>query len=379
MGGDELKKVSPGERIAIPARTFNTFIDAAKDFRDRQAMRGAMPTAGTRQAGVIQVQNVSSYSLDRFSVVELTEPLIDPDTNSLEFQERVRMQGDVPGNSETICIGILLEPLDPGAIGWAVVSGVAPCWLEVHDPDHRTCSPIAGVTDHMETVESDGVCDIVWVNDDAGGFVETAGSGEPGSSSYKLAYVMLRGCGRPPPNGISGSGCTVTFVSCVMLVPPSGSGESGSGPGPCGYDLVVQYTEYDLATCSTVRTYCVYNPDDCCDNATDLIVTDCCPDGIPRGLTITGDCLPAEGVTITWNGELWSGEATSGSATLSVYMTCAGDAFTLQIGCSDPGGGFSSSSNPVTSSCDPVDLRFSGEFAECGDCATGSVEFVITE
>lgn len=192
-------------------------------------------------------------------------------------------------------------------------------------------------------------------------------------------WVFYHCCGPP----VSGSGCTITYVSCVMLVPPaSGSGihaASGSGPGPCGYDLVVQYTEYNLATCTTVRTWCVYNPDDCCGEDTDLIVTDCCPEGIPRGLTITGDCLPPEGVAITWNGELWGGETTSGGATLSVYMACGIDTFTLQIGCSTPGGGFNSSSNPVTSSCDPVDLRFSGEFVECGDCASGTVEFVVTE
>ena len=31
--GDTLKKVKPGDPLAIPAEAFNTFIDAARDFR----------------------------------------------------------------------------------------------------------------------------------------------------------------------------------------------------------------------------------------------------------------------------------------------------------------------------------------------------------
>lgn len=201
-------------------------------------------------------------------------------------------------------------------------------------------------------------------------------------------WVFYHCCGPP----VSGSGCTITYVSCVMLVPPaSGSGihaASGSGPGPCGYDLVVQYTEYNLATCTTVRTWCVYNPDDCCSDGTDLIVTDCCPEGMPRSLTITGSCISGDGVTLTWNGETWAAEDVDagGGATLSFFLACGGDGtddgvgdLTLQIGCSTPGGGFTGNANLVLSSCDPVDLRFSGEFVECGDCASGTVEFVITE
>ena len=33
---DALKKVQPGEPLKIRAVTFNTMIDAARDFRDRQ-------------------------------------------------------------------------------------------------------------------------------------------------------------------------------------------------------------------------------------------------------------------------------------------------------------------------------------------------------
>ncbi len=36
---DNLKKVKSGDALVIPAQTFNTFIDAARDFRSRQQGR----------------------------------------------------------------------------------------------------------------------------------------------------------------------------------------------------------------------------------------------------------------------------------------------------------------------------------------------------
>ncbi len=38
--GDTLKKVQPGDPLVIPAQTFNTFVDAAKDFLRRQHHQG---------------------------------------------------------------------------------------------------------------------------------------------------------------------------------------------------------------------------------------------------------------------------------------------------------------------------------------------------
>ena len=37
---DALKKVQSGDPLVIPAQTFNTFIDAARDFKARQLQQG---------------------------------------------------------------------------------------------------------------------------------------------------------------------------------------------------------------------------------------------------------------------------------------------------------------------------------------------------
>ena len=40
MAGDAMKKVQPGDRLKIPAETFNTFLDTARAFRGQQQDRG---------------------------------------------------------------------------------------------------------------------------------------------------------------------------------------------------------------------------------------------------------------------------------------------------------------------------------------------------
>ncbi|MDY7011133.1 MAG: hypothetical protein SVV80_10335 [Planctomycetota bacterium] len=39
-----LKKVKSGDALEIPAQTFNTFINAARDFRDRRSSGGVLGT-----------------------------------------------------------------------------------------------------------------------------------------------------------------------------------------------------------------------------------------------------------------------------------------------------------------------------------------------
>ena len=51
MSGDHLKKVQPGDPLAIPAATFNAFVDAAQDYRNRQHRQDRpMPPAAMRRA-----------------------------------------------------------------------------------------------------------------------------------------------------------------------------------------------------------------------------------------------------------------------------------------------------------------------------------------
>ena len=64
--GDPFKKVQPGDPIdGIPAETFNTFIDAALDFKARTRGLGQKATAQAPQRTIIPVKNLSGA--DRYA------------------------------------------------------------------------------------------------------------------------------------------------------------------------------------------------------------------------------------------------------------------------------------------------------------------------
>ena len=59
-----LKKVKSGDSQEIPAATFNTFIDAARDFRSRQQGRAQTAQQSFRSSGIILIKNVSGETAD---------------------------------------------------------------------------------------------------------------------------------------------------------------------------------------------------------------------------------------------------------------------------------------------------------------------------
>ncbi|MHC4982457.1 MAG: hypothetical protein ACYTF6_04720 [Planctomycetota bacterium] len=61
--GDHLKQVQSGDRLVIPAATFNAFIDAARDFRQRQQRSGRQSYPQHRQGDIVLVRNSSGANL----------------------------------------------------------------------------------------------------------------------------------------------------------------------------------------------------------------------------------------------------------------------------------------------------------------------------
>ena len=78
---DHLKKVKTGDSLVIPAQTFNTFIDAARDFRARQQGRAQTAQPGFRSSGIILVKNASGADQNRFAILGIDSPIITPTDN----------------------------------------------------------------------------------------------------------------------------------------------------------------------------------------------------------------------------------------------------------------------------------------------------------
>ena len=68
---DTLAKVKSGDPLKIPAATFNTFIDAARDFRTRTQNRSQKARPAVRQSGIVLIRNATAVDLTRMMVVAL--------------------------------------------------------------------------------------------------------------------------------------------------------------------------------------------------------------------------------------------------------------------------------------------------------------------
>jgi hypothetical protein len=92
---------------------------------------------------------VSGYDQPRFGVLGLTEPIILPGDNDMEFKRQVTFEGVVPTkSSHRGKFGVLLEPIGAGKIGLAVIAGVVPVRLKV-DPEQ--------FYDRAEIIDADSV------------------------------------------------------------------------------------------------------------------------------------------------------------------------------------------------------------------------------
>ena len=126
-----LNKVRAGDPLVIPAATFNTFIDAAREHRARQHTTRVPPSHAARDRAVILVRNETGALGPRYGVVGLDGPIINRADNAVQFFERIALRGALPSAAHRGRFAILLEPLAPLAIGRACIAGItlAQVWM----------------------------------------------------------------------------------------------------------------------------------------------------------------------------------------------------------------------------------------------------------
>jgi len=164
--GDALKKVHPGERLAMPAATFNTFIDAARDFLARQQGQEADPLKNQPRPGVVLVRNETGEDVDRFAVLGLDAILYTPEDNEQSFINQPVMKGVAPTAADHASkFIILLEPARDGAIVRGLVQGVVPVKLNVLREDHAFADV---VDDGRLSSAPEGAAQILWKEDGTG-------------------------------------------------------------------------------------------------------------------------------------------------------------------------------------------------------------------
>ncbi len=161
---DGLKKVQPGQPLAIPASAYNAFIDAALDFRQRTAHLGQGAQPSFAQASIVLARNDSGSNQNRMAVLGVDSPIIDPSANEEEFKNRVALSCVAPAaDTHEGKFVVLAEPIASGKIGRAYAAGVCPVKIDVPDEDHAWhYAEIAdGVTAHVKA-RRQGSAGVLW-------------------------------------------------------------------------------------------------------------------------------------------------------------------------------------------------------------------------
>ncbi|QDU71032.1 hypothetical protein [Mucisphaera calidilacus] len=217
-----MKKVQTGDPLAIPARTYNAFIDAAVRSSFDSGVTRSQAVAGAKTATIL-VRNDSGYAMPRYAVVGLEGPLITPDDNLAEFGRQAAMSVVLPDEqSHRVRFVVLAEPLAQGSIGRAYLSGVCQANLMVIDPVAETYR-YAGIAQGVFALlpQPVGSATIIWK--------------QPGTG-FKKALVHLTGQQQPA--------CPMP----VELTQVGGTQGDETGPATWTYDVIDPVTGATLAS-----------------------------------------------------------------------------------------------------------------------------------
>ena len=161
-----LQKVTQGSRRGpLKAGDWNSFIEAAADYfaRKYSGKGGGERDSDGRQ--FITIQNISGSDVQQFGILEINDTVIQPSRNEMEFLERVRLSGGVPGAYPNRMV-VVQAPIKQGDSGRAVIGGVTACRINVIDAAHEYAAP-AGSTQRLESSDS-GPATIIWKEDGTG-------------------------------------------------------------------------------------------------------------------------------------------------------------------------------------------------------------------
>jgi len=152
------RRVLPGQRFDMPADAYNAFVDAAEAHRMQRegvsAQRGGLLTPPPEgRPNVVLVRNESDADLPRFAILGIEGVIIEPGPaedgyNTAEFKRRPALRGaaitwDDPYAYHGRFV-IAREPIPAGKIGYAVIRGITPGIVIIHDEAHTAADTAPG-------------------------------------------------------------------------------------------------------------------------------------------------------------------------------------------------------------------------------------------
>jgi hypothetical protein len=232
--GDCLKKVKPGDPLAIPAATFNTFVDAAQDFLRRQRDVGRTPVADRPPFETVLLKNASGADRGRFDVLGIDAPVFTP-TDSLEtFTNGIALVGVTPTDSHAGNFAVLVEPIQAGQIGRACILGACPVKVNVVSASDAFADVEASVTTRLKSGSS-GAARILWKESGTGEKWAVVRLGNPAGGASDIPVKLTASLGGGSYTGKeqvwTGSAWSdkpgATDITCVNLSETTGGCTSG--------------------------------------------------------------------------------------------------------------------------------------------------------
>ena len=157
--------VRPGERFRPKASEWNAFRDAADFTRKLRREGGAGAVARGMRPDTILVKNTTEEEAPPHGVLALgSESVLSTDMDETRFGGAVPCIEAVLPSNETHAWCVLLEPLAPGQIGRAQVSGVALVRLTEPGIGLWTATPAVG---SFKLIPGRGGSQILWKDPDA--------------------------------------------------------------------------------------------------------------------------------------------------------------------------------------------------------------------
>ena len=193
-----MNKVQTGDPIQIKAATWNSFIDAAEYVKNLQSDQRGGPLSNGNSSGVVLLKNGESTLFPRFSAMAITDVLIRPDANEPEFTGKCPafLGRKVTNAYEEYPYAVLLEPVDAGKIGRALLLGIVPAKVSILDPEHKFAEPMVGnASGAMQSAEN-GVARIIWKGGNSGNqwcLLQLGGAGSGGGDDKVVMCQVARG------------------------------------------------------------------------------------------------------------------------------------------------------------------------------------------
>jgi hypothetical protein len=156
---DTFKKVRDGEKLRIPARTYNAMIDAAADYANRKNNLDA-ESKGLSD-NIVYVKNNTGAAVDRLNILGINNIIIPPTDNN--FKNTTVFEGVVPltANHSNGRFIITAEPIANNSIGKAYATGCVPVQVYIYDQTHNFADILNNDKTKLKSTPS-GQATILW-------------------------------------------------------------------------------------------------------------------------------------------------------------------------------------------------------------------------